>query len=97
MKLIFHPEAYDEMLESARYFEAKTPRLGFDLIGAVRESAQRILQFPTSGPIERAAIRKCLVHGFPFTILYEVHSDHIFIAAVMHQHRRPGYWKKRLK
>jgi hypothetical protein len=47
MKLIFHPEAYDEMLESARYFEAKTPGLGFNLIGAVQESAPRILRFPT--------------------------------------------------
>jgi hypothetical protein len=32
MKVVFHPEAYEEMLESARYFEGKTPGLGFDLI-----------------------------------------------------------------
>ncbi len=24
MKLVFHPEAYNEMLESARFFEGKT-------------------------------------------------------------------------
>ena len=97
MKLIFHPEAYAEMLESARYFESKTAGLGFDLINAVEESSQRILKFPASGPIERANIRKCLVRGFPFTLLYEAHSNHIFIAAVMLQHRRPGYWKDRLR
>jgi hypothetical protein len=97
MKLIFHPEAYDEMLESARYFESKTPGLGLDLMSAVQESTQRILGFPISGPIERSQIRKSLVRGFPFTILYEVHSDHIFIAAVMHQRRKPGYWKNRLR
>ncbi|HEX6047287.1 MAG TPA: type II toxin-antitoxin system RelE/ParE family toxin [Pyrinomonadaceae bacterium] len=97
MKLIFHPEAYAEMLESARYFETKTPGLGFDLITAVQDAAQRILRFPCSGPVERGNIRKCLVRGFPFTILYETHSEYIYIGAVMHQHRRPGYWKNRLR
>jgi plasmid stabilization system protein ParE len=82
---------------SARYFEAKTPGLGLDLISAIQESTQRIIQFPKSGPIERANIRKSLVRGFPFTILYELHQDQIFIAAVMHQHRKPGYWLDRVK
>jgi plasmid stabilization system protein ParE len=96
MKVVFHPEAYEEMLESARYFEGKTPGLGFDLINAIQESSRRITKFPKSGPIERAKIRKALVRGFPFTILYEAHQDHIYIAAVMHQHREPGYWLDRL-
>jgi hypothetical protein len=26
-----------------------------------------------------------------------VQGGRIFIAAVMHQHRRPGYWRKRLR
>src|SRR5262245_14716734 len=97
MKLIFHPEAYAEMLESARYLEGKTAGLGFDLIDAVQDAARRILRFPASGPVERGNIRKCLVPGFPFTLRYETHSDHIFIAAVMHQHRRPGYWQSRVR
>jgi ParE toxin of type II toxin-antitoxin system, parDE len=97
MIVIFHPEAYNEMFESARFFEEKDTGLGFDLIDAIEESIARIVKFPQSGTIERRNIRKCLVRGFPFTILYESHRDHIFIAAVMHQHRRPGYWAKRLK
>jgi hypothetical protein len=97
MTAIFHPEAYEEMLESARYLEAKTPGLGFDLVKAIHECAQRIIKFPTSGSIERAKIRKSLVRGFPFTVLYEPHQDYIFIAAVMHQRRKPGYWRARLK
>ena len=97
MNVVFHPEAYDEMLESARYFENKTPGLGLDLISAIEESTRRIINFPESGSIERAKVRKSLVHGFPFTILYEAREDEIFIAAVMHQRRRPGYWRHRVK
>jgi len=97
MKVIFHPEASEEMSESARFFEEKSVGLGSDLIAAIQQATGRIKKFPASGPVESGNIRKCLVPGFPFTLLYEVNPDHIFIAAVMHQHRRPGYWKKRLK
>lgn len=97
MKAIFHPEASDEMMESARVFEGRSEGLGSDFLAAVEETTHRIEQFPEAGPIDRANIHKRLVRGFPFTILYEIQSDRIFIAAVMHQHRRPGYWRKRLK
>jgi hypothetical protein len=97
MTFIFHPEAYDEMVESARFFDEKCAGLGFDLIDAIEESINRIVKFPHSGALEQRSIRKCLVRGFPFTVLYEVRQDHVFIAAVMHQHREPGYWRNRLK
>lgn len=96
MKAIFHPEAHEEMIESGRIYEAKSEGFGSDFLTAVEETTRRIEKFPEAGPIERANIRKRLVSGFPFTILYEIQPDRIFIAAVMHQHRRPGYWRKRL-
>jgi len=71
--------------------------LGSDFLASVEEATQRIEQFPKSGPIVRASIRKRLVSGFPFNLLYEIQPDRIYIAAVMHQHRRPGYWLKRVE
>ena len=97
MRIEFHPEAYQEMLESARFYEKRVKGLGADFLAAVEEATARIKQFPDAAPIERAGIRKRLVSGFPFTILYERRKGEIFIAAVMHQHRRPGYWEERLR
>ena len=97
MKAIFHPEAHEEMIESARFYEGKWEGFGSDFLAAVEETTHRIEQFPEAGPIVRANVRQRLVSGFPFTILYEIQPDRIFIAAVMHQHRRPGYWRKRLQ
>ena len=96
MKAIFHPEASEETIESARFYEARSEGLGADFLTAVADATRRIEQFPEAGPIDRANIRKRLVSGFPFTILYEIQPDLIFIAAVMHQHRRPGYWSERV-
>jgi plasmid stabilization system protein ParE len=97
MRVIFHPEAHAEMIEQARHYESKSEGLGADFLDAVEETTNRIQRSPTSGAIDRANIRKRLVSGFPFTILYEIQPDRIYIAAVMHQHRRPGYWVKRVK
>ena len=97
MRVIFHPEAHAEMIEQARYYENKSEGLGTDFLNAVEETVRRIAQSPQTAPIERANIRKRLVSGFPFTMLYAIQPDRIYIAAVMHQRRRPGYWRKRVE
>jgi len=97
MRVIFHPEAPAEMIEQARYYENKSEGLGADFLDAVEDTTRRIAQSPNAGPIESVSIRKRLVSGFPFTILYEIQPDRIYIAAVMHQHRRPRYWQKRVE
>ena len=97
MTVEFHPEAYEEMFESARYYEERSAGLGGDFLTAVEEAKDRIQQFPEAAPVEKASIRKRFVTGFPFTVLYETDENRIFVVAVMHQHRRPGFWKHRLR
>ena len=97
MKIVFHPEAYEEMVESARFYEERDEGLGTRFLDAVEDTIKRIRSFPHAGPVARADIRERLVSGFPFTILYQFENDRIYIGAVMHQHRRPGYWRKRFR
>ncbi len=33
---------------------------------------------------------------FPYSIIFRVDSDRIYVIAVAHAKRRPGYWKDRL-
>ncbi len=97
MRAIFHPEAHEEMIQSARLYEERSEGLGSDFLTAVEETTRRIEQMALAGLVARANMRQRLVSGFPFTILYEIQPDRIFIAAVMHQHRRPYYWKTRVE
>ena len=46
MRVVFHPEAYEEMVESARFLYNKNPGLGADLISAVQEATHRLTKFP---------------------------------------------------
>jgi len=96
VKIEFHPQALEEMFESARYYKSRSVGLGEDFLEAVEETTRRIEQFPNAGPVATKDIRKRLVFGFPFSVLYNQHEQTIYVVAVMHQRRRPGYWKSRL-
>ncbi|MBW1685932.1 MAG: type II toxin-antitoxin system RelE/ParE family toxin [Deltaproteobacteria bacterium] len=91
----FHPEAEVEFIAAARYYEDQTENLGLDFVSAVQGTVQRILEFPESGRLFGRRLRRVLVAGFPYGLLYRVEPRLIFIVAVAHLHRRPGYWRSR--
>jgi len=42
------------------------------------------------------SVRRHLTDRFPYGVVYLVEPDYVWIVAVMHLHREPGYWHKRL-
>src|SRR5262245_15290610 len=40
-------------------------------------------------------VRRLRLKHFPFALLFVHRSDHIWVVAVAHGSRKPGYWKKR--
>ena len=92
----FHPEAQDEFISAAQFYESQTAGLGLDFILAVQRTYERLLEFPATGPPFGRRLRRLLVPKFPYGLLYRVEPNRIYIVAVMHLHRRPGYWRSRL-
>ena len=89
--LEFHSEAQAELIAAAQYFEREAENLGVDFIDFVQRTALRLVQFPASG----RRLRRVVVPRFLFLLLYRVERQRIFILAVAHPRRRPGYWKSR--
>jgi hypothetical protein len=40
-------------------------------------------------------MRAAPLHRFPYALIYEDFPDRVWIAAVAHYSRRPGYWSHR--
>jgi len=91
----FHPEARDEFISAAQFYESQTAGLGLDFIRTVQHTYERLLEFPATGPPFGRRLRRLLVPKFPYGLLYRVEPERIYIVAVMHLHRRPGYWRLR--
>ena len=95
MTFAFHPEAEAEFNEAIEYYEEIEPGLGYDFALEVYSAIQRAVAFPKAWPVIEGEIRRSLVKRFPYGVVYCEETDGIYIAAVMHLHRHPDYWKHR--
>lgn len=41
-------------------------------------------------------IHRALFKNFRYALHYMIRSDHVYVLALSHQHRRPGYWRDRI-
>lgn len=92
MKVLFSKYAQQELLDAVYFYELEYEGLGRRFKEEVRKAAVRISEYPLAWSVERGEIRKCLLHKFPYKLLYSIESDQILILAVAHQHRKPDYW-----
>jgi len=94
--LIFHAQATAEFDDAAKWYETQRAGLGADFRAEVEDGLGRIQGNPQLFPRHsRTGFRKCFVHRFPYTIFFAEFGHCIWIAAIAHQRRRPGYWSRR--
>jgi plasmid stabilization system protein ParE len=72
------------------------PEAAAEFLSAVRRAAERIVEYPNSGGPFGRRLRRVLIRGFPYGLIYRVERERLFVVSVMHLHRRPGYWQSRL-
>ena len=95
MKYSFHPAAVAEFNKAIDDYELAEPGLGFDFAIEIHAAIRRAVAFPRAWPVIDGDIRRSLVRRFPFGVLYSLEDPGLYIIAVMHLHRAPGYWKHR--
>jgi plasmid stabilization system protein ParE len=97
MRWEFHPEALEEYHEATLYYAERDEALALRFMRAVEDAIRRILEAPLAWRVLDDDVRRCLTHQFPYGVLYTVEAEFILIVAVMHGHREPGYWKRRIE
>ncbi len=95
MNLRILPPAREEIREAYDYYEGRKQGLGHEFSVEVANAVEKLKAHPSRYPKIDAATRKCRTNRFPYAVLYRVEDDSIIVVAVMHQKRRPGYWKGR--
>ena len=91
----FHSEARAEFDSSARFYEAERHGLGLSFTAEVERTVQFILSHPNAGaPIWRH-FRRVLIRRFPYSVIYHLLDQTVYIVAIAHHHRHPNYWRIR--
>jgi plasmid stabilization system protein ParE len=99
-KLVVDKAAEEELTAAVSWYEARRPGLGQDFLAAVDATCELMRRFPKIGSLKRQnaprkEVRRLGVEGFPFSIMYREFPEGIYVVAVAHDKRRPGYWKNR--
>lgn len=97
MRFEFHPDALAEYEEAARYYAECQEGLEFRFTESVEAAIRQIADAPDRWRVMEQDVRRCLTKVFPYAILYTIEADFVLIIAVMHCHREPGYWRRRLQ
>lgn len=95
-RAVFHSAARQELDAAVAYYESAKKGLGLDLLVAVESAVAHIRAAPEAGSRYRTTeFRYRVVRRFPFVVYYVELDEVLWIAAVAHGRRRPGYWRRR--
>ena len=94
-KVIFHPNIEIEVKSSYEWYQNQADGLGDDFLDELETAYQTIFELPDTWPKFKQHYRRFLLRKFPFSVIYRQNNNSIFIVAVMHNSRKPGYWKNR--
>ncbi|MEX0827497.1 MAG: type II toxin-antitoxin system RelE/ParE family toxin [Haliea sp.] len=92
----FHPEADQELIKHAVFYEGREPGLGGRFIDEIETGIGILKLQPRIGQRFEGEFRYFVLDEFPYSLIYTIEPEKIWIVAVAHQHRRPGYWHKRI-
>ena len=96
MRLEVHSEARAEFLHAVGFYEAQVPGLGSRFITEIERCQKVLLDASLIGRPYGRRLRKFTVGDkFPYSIVYAVLGDVLFVVAYAHGSRRPGDWRAR--
>jgi plasmid stabilization system protein ParE len=93
--LIIRPEAETELVEAFEWYDQRREGLGSQFLLSVDAVLQAVARNPIQYPQVFKAIRRAILHRFPYAILFIVDDTRISVLAVFHVKRDPRQWKKR--
>jgi toxin ParE1/3/4 len=87
--------ASQEAKRTRDWYAARSEKAAERFLEELDAAVNRVRSNPQMWPRIGKLARRCRFRGFPFDLVYLVHSDEIVVIAVAHHRRKPGYWSTR--
>ncbi|MDF1814073.1 MAG: type II toxin-antitoxin system RelE/ParE family toxin [Verrucomicrobiales bacterium] len=94
MILEWEPAPLVEMRKLACVFSADDPEKAYRFVNEIEEATGTILRDPETPREFERGFRKMRLESFPYTLIYTIQSEYIWIVSLVHQNRHPDYWKR---
>jgi toxin ParE1/3/4 len=96
VKYLLHPEADEEFAEAVRWYSQISSDLGVRFYRATERLFREVCADPRLFRKFDPPARRHFSRDFPYAVIFLEKPDCVWIVAVMHMKRRPGYWRVRL-
>jgi plasmid stabilization system protein ParE len=93
----FRDEVVEEVYNAIDYYEADSPTVARNFEAEFRRIVREIKEYPQRGSLTLANARRRRLQGFPYSVIYLIKPDHVYIVAASHSSQEWGYWVKRLE
>ena len=95
-ELQYHKQASQEVREAYLWYAERDRKTAQLFADEIDQAIQKVRRSPKRWPIYDGSVRRYVLHGFPFQIIYYLDAaDTIYVLAVAHTRKRPGYWTHR--
>lgn len=96
MTCLLHPEADEEFAEGVRYYSEISPSLGARFYREIERLLCEVASEPERFRMFDPPVRRHFGRDFPYAVLFINRADFVWVVAVMHMKRCPGYWRERI-
>ena len=94
-------EAEEEIAHAVEHYARERDELGLEFFIEVSEAIDALAEpGPECGPViglpPELGVRRKLLSRFPYAVVFVEGVSVVRVLSVMHGHRRPAYWRKRI-
>jgi plasmid stabilization system protein ParE len=96
LPIVFRPDARAEFDDAADWYEQRRPGLGPVFTEAVQDILDSIAAMPRMHAVVYKDVRKAVVSGYPYIVLYREDQGTLLVVSVFHTSRDPADWQSRV-
>jgi hypothetical protein len=95
-ELQYHKAASQEVREAYLWYAERDQKTARLFAGEISLAIEKIRRSPKRWPKYDGSVRRYVLHGFPFQIIYNLDAaGTVYVLAAAHTRKRPGYCKSR--
>ena len=95
-RLTILPQAEIDVSDAAAWYEGRRTGLGDEFLNELDSVLRRVIMSPFEFPKIKNNIRRALLRRFPYSAYFAVTTETVELVALLHQHRDPRSWEKRV-
>lgn len=96
MKVVLSSDARRDRREADSYYHRESPRSRVSFRRDLENALQFIATYPLGAPIHAGDTRAKVLLHFPYSILYKVVGNRVFVVAIADQRRDPDDYADRI-